>query len=57
MSTTTDSTAQEKEKTWKWIEARLWQNTQSGVYYERPTVNCRPTFRSLNTCNRKHAFE
>ena len=57
MSTAADSTAQEKEKTWKWIEARVWQNSQSGVYYERPTVKGRPTFRSLKTCNRKHAVE
>jgi len=42
-------------KTWKWTDARLWQNTQSGVYYERPVVNGRPTFRSLKTRNRKHA--
>ena len=57
MSTATDSAAQEKEKTWKWIEARLWQNTQSGVYYERPVVKGRATFRSLKTRNRKHAVE
>ena len=57
MSTAANSTAQEKDKTWKWIEARVWQNTQSGVYYERPTVNGRPTFRSLKTRNRKHAVE
>ena len=57
MSTATDSAAQENEKTWKWIEARLWQNTQSGIYCERPTVNGRPMLRSLKTRNRKHAVE
>jgi hypothetical protein len=55
MSAAIESTAQEKEKTWKWIEARLWLNTQSGVYYERSSVKSRPTFRSLKTRNRKHA--
>jgi hypothetical protein len=57
MSTATNTVTDEKEKTWKWIEARLWQNTQSGVYYERPVVKGRPTFRSLKTRNRKHAVD
>ncbi len=57
MSTAADLATDEKEKTWKWIEARLWQNTQSGIYYERPVVNGRPTFRSLKTRSRKHAVE
>ncbi len=57
MSTATESAAEEKTSIWKWVEARLWQNTESGVYYERPVVNGRPTFRSLKTRNRKHATE
>lgn len=52
MSAATDSATQEKEKIWKWIETRLWQNTRCGICYERPTVNGRPIFRSLKARNR-----
>ena len=39
------------------VEAGIYRNTSSGVYFERPKVNGKRTWRSLETSNLKHARE
>ena len=39
------------------VEAGIYRNTSSGVYFERPKVNGKRTWRSLETANLKHARE
>ena len=39
------------------VEAGIYRNTSSDVYFERPKVNGKRTWRSLETTNLKHARE
>lgn len=39
------------------VEAGIYRNTDSGTYFERPKVNGKRTWRSLETKNLKHARE
>lgn len=41
----------------KRIESGIFRNESSGTYFERPTLDGRRTWRSLETQNLKHARE
>src|SRR5690349_2165928 len=43
------STPDTDPKTWLRIADGIWQHTSSGIYYERPTIDGTPTYRSLKT--------
>lgn len=45
----TTSTAANEPKTWLRVADGIWRHIPSGIYYERPTINGSPTYRSLNT--------
>ena len=42
-------------KTWLRVADGIWQHTSSGIYYERPTIDSAPTYRSLKTRNFEEA--
>ena len=41
----------------QFVETGIHRKTANGVYYERPKINGRRTWRSLDTANLKHARE
>lgn len=47
--TTIPSTPGKDPKTWLRVADGIWQHTSSGIYYERPTIEGSPTYRSLKT--------
>jgi hypothetical protein len=47
--TTTTSTPVDIPKTWLRVADGIWQRTASGIYYERPTIEGAPTYRSFKT--------
>ncbi len=48
-STLSASTPASDPKTWLRVADGIWQHTSSGIYYERPTIDGSPTYRSLKT--------
>ena len=50
-STPPSNSNESKTKTWERADAGIWLHVPSGTYYERPTINGKPTYRSLGTKN------